>query len=357
MKIVWKSPTVSPSGLLGKEMSVGEVILSLAIEKNLDVDLACYLLNEDGQIEDQEDVVYYGNTGSYSHGLKLVNDATVDLSFDAESNIILSVEKLSNYASKLLFVASPYKNSGGLNHVGSYELVVHRKGQMIHHAKFDLSPVRNENLVVLGLFDLQNMSFNTPGIPLAGDFATLTELLERPKNPMCHASASWPNLLSPDGVGMQASFSEAVLQVAWGCDSQKMQHLRSVPSSLCSETLQQCALAWRYADITPLKNELIQELIGRGADWIATLETGNPVKNDPVSVVSALMGDIGLEYQKHWAVALLNTLDQPFLMPYVIQATPAENDVLYEHCGRPRWLLEHTSEANWDNQLSIDMGL
>lgn len=338
-------------------MSVGEVTLSLTIEKNFDVDLACYLLNEDGQIEDQGDVVYYGNTGSYDRGLKLISDAQVDLSFDAESNIILSVDKLSNYASKLLFVASPYKNSGGLTHVGSYELVVHRKGQIIHHAKFDLSPIQNENLVVLGLFDLQNMSFNTPGIPLAGDFATLTELCERPENPMCYASTSCPNLLSPDGVGRQASFSEAVLQVAWGCDSQKKQHLRSVPTSLCSEALQQCALAWRYADISPLKNELIQEMIGRGADWVATLESGSSSNNDPVSVVSALLNDINLEYQKGWAVALLRNLDQAFLMPYVRQATTAQNDVLYEHCGRPRWLLEHTSEANWDNQLSIDMGL
>ncbi len=357
MNIEWKSRLENFPGLLGKEMSSGEVILSLVIEKNIDVDLACYLLNEDGQLEGQEDVIYYGNTGSYGQGLKQVNDARDDFMLDAESNIVLSVEKLPTYASRLLFVASPYKKGGGLAHLGSYEFVVHRKGQIIHQAKFDLSPVLNENLVVLGLFDLQSTSFSAPGIPLAGDFAILTELLEMPKNPMCYVSTSWPNLLAPEGVGAQASFSEAVLQVAWGCDSQKMQHLRSVPTSLCSETLQQCALAWRYADITPLKNELIQEMIGRGADWVATLETGNPVNNNPVSVVSALMGDIGLEYQKHWAVALLNTLDQPFLMPYVIQATPAENDILYEHHGRPRWLLEYTSEANWDNQLSIDMGL
>jgi stress response protein SCP2 len=350
-------PSIFQPNTLGSEMLAGPVVVTFDCGSMADVDLGCYLLDECGALLDTKDFIFYGNLGAPGLGVQMGKDDRI--SFDEhQSAISLNAQKLSKNAAKVMFVASLYNNEEqGVHHIGHYDLIIHKDGQNLHKLRFDLNDVNVESLVILGVLDVKNRVFMSPGVPLYGDFATLAEFLyDKETSLMSTMSPDWPNFLSGQ-VPANISPQDLMLHIAWGSDESRLKNLAQLPTPFSTEAMKICQSAWHGSKMLPGRVAVIRNLISRGADWHSTLPNAQPnVGKDPRELVRSLFSQILGSSPGQWELAILTCLDKDFLMPFIIQASAEENDVLFHHLGH-KWLLNHTSEVTQASHLEEDLGL
>lgn len=345
---------------LAIEASAGTVKISCTHDSSHDVDMACVLIDVDGTVKSNDDVIFYGNTGDKLRGVSLLGDTLEADGWDADAEFEISVSNIDRRISKILFAISPYSSGIYLSDLRSASFFIRKDDQVIYEVKFDLTMVVEGDFILAGVYDLEEMSFNTPGVVLNGDFQSLLDSLSVKNNFSSSLPSSlFPNLLIPVSEHHHLSPYERMLHCVWGVENTMERHLDSLPDIYHSELMASLCQVWRNFPFTQVREQIVGTLIKSGVDWHASLD-GQLERQD--ATLNEKIDDLIEHISKNesggrgWGKSVVLALGEKTIEGYVKQAKPEHNDVLF-NLLKQRWMLDYTTEAKAEDVLVQDLGL